>query len=404
MTHFGKQDWIMALPDKRLIDCIYDYWRHSVYADEVRLRVFSQLDTLQHYLTLQSGTLLLVVDAGWLGELRQHPDWTRIKNAMQVVVMSEQNSDFNVVEPTVTPYQPLSKLFEQLCSIAPRDGSSPLRTTVDKGEGVSCQTRVLTVCSAGGGSGKTTIAFHLAKHASACGQRVFYWNLEMLQDWRSLLDHPKDGDCSTNVNRFSRLLYHLQSAIEKRASIDVESYTIEIPAIRATTFTSDCRQEEWKVLNDNVFSLLLQWLIDSRRFDLIIIDTGVMNSCITAAQLKSQTIIWMLLDDLPLLSKTEQWMQQQGVETRDWALQVLPRTKFIVNRYMGAMLNRWNSQEVKISGFLPYIPSWKQLHRQEQWFGSAVFQAALEEWIGIHLPWLVRGGGKVSHEQHIRYG
>ncbi|MDK8182917.1 hypothetical protein [Paenibacillus sp. UMB4589-SE434] len=402
MSHFGKQDWIMALPDKRLIDCIYDYWKHSVYADEVRLRVFSQLDTLQHYLTLQSDALLLVVAAGWLSELQQYPDWTRIKNAMQVVVMSEQLSAANATEPTVTPYQPLSKLFEQLCSIAPRDGSNLLRV-VDQEGAVSSHTRVLTVCSAGGGSGKTTIAFHLARHASACGQRVFYWNLEMLQDWKSLLDHPEAGDCSTNVNSFSKLLYHLRSAIEKPPSISVDSYTVEIPAIRATTFAYACRHEEWEVLDGNMFSMLLEWLTDTRRFDLIIIDTGVMNRCITAAQFKSQAIVYLLLDDFPLLSKTEQWMQQQGMEAPDWSAQVLPRTKFIVNRYMGAMLNRWNSQEVKISGFLPYIPSWKQLHRQEQWFSSAVFQAALEEWIGVHLPWLVRGG-KVSDEENIRYG
>ncbi|CAH8245718.1 hypothetical protein WJ0W_007023 [Paenibacillus melissococcoides] len=46
--------------------------------------------------------------------------------------------------------------------------------------------------------------------------------------------------------------------------------------------------------------------------------------------------------------------------------------------------------------YLPYIPSWKQMHRSDQWLQSAVYQAAVAEWADRQLLHRLPSGREAS--------
>ncbi|MBD8500006.1 hypothetical protein [Paenibacillus arenosi] len=390
-----KQDWVVALPDKQLVERLIDYWKHSKYSEVLQLRVFSQWDTLWQYVKLQPECRLFVVDVDWLNQLEADEETTHILSKLNIFVLTDDPVSIQRAGvATATPYQPLDKLFEQglrqgstvyeggaRYSSDGEDSTQGQRNTY----GGTC--KVVTVCSSGGGIGKTTLAFQIAHYAAELGKKVFYWSLSAHAEW-DLFTLPSDKSSIFPTNGFSQLLYCLQRM--RTSDLDPSIYTVSIPILRADTFEANIPQAEWDALTGERIAQVIDWLKSSKRYDVIVLDVDANVTRNKAAIQNSDQLLWVVVDDMVQMNKMERCFNDWQSESPSCYEQLLMKGKIIVNRYMGVMLNRWQRNDLSVDCYLPYIPQWKQLHRHEQWFSSAVYQAALEEMIQTHLPWLSR--------------
>lgn len=380
MRSEAKQDWILALSDQQLAERFSEYWINSTYADLVQLRVFTNIDTLRHYSKLKPDTTVFLVDSSWR-ELLDYEGHPLFPEAVKVIVSEQEPKD----ECEISIYQPLSQLFEVVWNRGSHDTLDDSHINAPLSNRNS-SFKVVSVCSAGGGSGKTMAAFQLARYAAANGLRVFYWNLGFYPEW--MLLYTDATELPRASNSFSQLMYYLRNDNSLKRDIPVDSFTIHVAPLRADTFDPSSKHEEWKELSERELGAVVKWLEGTGRYDLVLIDTADGSPCLDDVLHLSNDIVWLILDDLPHLSKTVQCWNRIRQEHRDSYSTICARTHLLVNRYLGSMHNRWWRPELPLRGYLPYIPHWKQFHRVEQWFGSAVFQTAFEEWAATSLPWL----------------
>ncbi|TVX91940.1 AAA family ATPase [Paenibacillus agilis] len=393
-----KQDWVVALPDKQLVERLIDYWKHSKYSEVLQLRVFSQWDTLWQYVKLQPECRLFVVDLDWLNQLEADVETSHILSKLNIFVLTDDPALLQREGvSSATPYQPLDKLFEQGLrqgSAAYEGGSrySSDSQDINQGQRISSSgaCRVVTICSSGGGIGKTTLAFQIAHYAAEMGNKVFYWSLSAHAEWDLFTLSSDKNPISFPTNSFSQLLYSLQRM--RTSDLDPSTYTVSIPILRADTFEANIPQAELDALTGERIEQVIHWLKSSKRYDIIVLDVDANLTRNKAAIQISDQLLWVIADDMVQMNKMERCFNYWQSEAPSCYEQLLMKGKIIVNRYMGVMLNRWQRNDLSVDCYLPYIPQWKQLHRPEQWFSSAVYQAALEELIHTHLPWLSRRG------------
>ncbi|UHA72044.1 nucleotide-binding protein [Paenibacillus sp. 481] len=404
----NKRDVVLALHDKRMLDSMTAYWKQSKYVDQLQLRVFSQVDTLQHYLRLQPGIALLVTQGDVLDALEEED-----VQDLSIMLLGERTDIVSMKHrnhpqcSTELLYQPLPHLLQKMLE---RVGAPSEAERAGDGAGGASESAARTGCSiiavasACGGSGKTTAACQLARYAAEKGLRTFLLSVEEHAGFHVLL--PQMGRANDHApNHFSQLLYYLkrdlktsakqgegykikfdlQAEGDKQQALAPESFVVSLPLLRADTFVSPASRAEWNMVDADLTRGLIRWLAESNRYDVIIIDSGAGHVRAEAAWEMAHHIVWLLNDDLAHLHNTLQLFNHWEQEHSDHYRQRMTRLKLIVNRYMGTMMNRWQHGDAAICGFLPYIPHWKQVHRPEQWFSSAVYQTALADWADTQL-------------------
>ena len=372
----SRWDIVIAHQHKRILDGFTDYWKHSNYGESLHLRVFTQRDTLRHYLRLKPGIHMLVSEPELLQELTQED-----VSGILVMALSTDDGALEFTFPFIVenPYQPLSRLFHIITE------RCQLELSQAAVQSLAHPCRIVGITSAGGGAGKTTVAFHLAKYAVGLGQRTFLLNIDPIQEY-SLLRQPR-GEADEASASLSQLLYYLKREQEsdKRLPVPLEQYTASLPALGASTFDPLHMMEEWGAIDLKLMQRLLHCIQASGRYDLIIVEGGHEHRPFEAVWSMNGEVIWLLHDEMGHMLKSQlifqEWMDAEDETVRRRSKQM----RLIVNRYMGTLMNRWTYREAAVSGFLPYIPTWKQIHRPEQWFQSTVFESTLANWANTHL-------------------
>ncbi|QDM44050.1 ParA family protein [Paenibacillus thiaminolyticus] len=374
---------VVAHTQKRVLDAWTEYWRQSDYAEQLHLRMFTQADTLRRYLGLKPGIHMVVADPEVLQEMSEE----EMDGILITVLSAEGRIDaFPLAHAVEIPYQPLPQLFQSLIERC--------RTEYEGAafgmESHSCM--LLGISSLGGGAGKTAAALHLARHAAAKGKRVLLLNVDPVQEYALLDARPEPAA----IAPLAQLLYYLRKD-QAGESLPLESYLLGVPDLEgADIFAPADWIKEWEGIDGLLMRKLLRLLRQSGRHDLIIAEGGFNQPAFAALWEEADRIVWLLQDDLPHLHKTEllfrQWERSGDAAVRNR----IRRLALLVNRYMGMMANRWMYRDAPITGYLPYIPSWKQMHRIDQWLQSAIYQSAVAEWADRQLLHRLASGYEVS--------
>lgn len=380
----GKWDIVIAHPHKRILDGFMDYWKLSSYRETVQLRVFTRCDALRHYLRSQAGIHMLVTEFELLQNL--------VPEEVSEIIIVVLATDDRTVECTFpylveNPYQSLSQLFHTLIEHCQSKWCQAAAARS------AHQCRIVGITSAGGGAGKTTVAFHLAKHAASLGRRTFLLNIDPMHEY-GLLQQPRD-ESDQGAAPLSQLLYYVRREREERETLCVplERYTVSMPALGTSTFDAWQMMKEWHEIDLKLMQQLLHYLQASGRFDLIVVEGGYAHPPFAAVWKLNGYIIWLLIDDWGHMYKSQlifqKWMRSEE-EDCDQSKPV----NLLVNRYLGTMVNCWTCREAAITGFLPYIPAWKQIHEPKQWLQSAIFESILANWAETHLNLMGRNSLK----------
>ncbi len=365
---------VVCVEDQEYIELLLRYIRSSEYAARVTIRAFSEVAMFVEY--MQDGRYkgLVAAEDAFLEPWRANEQggsvrWVRLGEHDQ------QQADGH----TIAKYQPLHHLMEQLCNFTGR--------TVIESPREAGRAWVTCLYSAVAGSGKSVTAMNMAKQLGLKGQSVFYLNLEAASSV-SLLQLETDQ----NTPELSRLLYDLQAAAEQKQAPDgaITDYTVYAEEIRAETFIPPSNFNEWLRMTAEETTLLIDYIAGSGQYDHVIIDCeSGWAERVQAALNGSDRIIWLLTDDLPCMTRTEQWLSYWQSYHGEWLEQMEPKLSFVMNRYSGNVMNTLPSG-IHPESTLPHVPSWKQVTSSELLWCSPIFQRDILK--------LCRLDGERSHE------
>ncbi|MBE9917930.1 hypothetical protein G8C92_28425 [Paenibacillus donghaensis] len=269
----------------------------------------------------------------------------------------------------VLKYQPLPELLEALLRACQKKGGRSGPTAKQGGGAVT-----IGFVSAAGGCGKTTAAVNMAKQLGGLGLSVFYLNVEAIN---SSAVFPRQNRKVEDAQGLPNLLYEMKAAQETKngKSVPVDSFVVHHPAMKCDWFDPVHNRNEILQLGKEDVLALLGLLAQSSRYDIVIADTDSgMNARTDAVIDGCSHLIWMLLDDLIHMYKIDQQLAYMERSSPEELEQMMAKSRFIVNRYVGSLANALPESIREIDGVLPYIPSWKQIHNEELLLSSPIFQ------------------------------
>ncbi|KOP66770.1 hypothetical protein AMS62_17155 [Bacillus sp. FJAT-18019] len=353
---------VLAVQDSRYVEPLLNYVHGSSYGSALQVTAFTRTDSFLRYMETGEVPNLVVGDTEmlecWLARGKVSIPWLHLSEGNTAISLMEDGKS--------TPkYQPLPQLLDVILSHCKRSGG-----TVEKLNAGS--TPILGIVSPLGGSGKSTIAMNIAKQLGVLGLKVFYLNLETVNS-SALFPSGSVG----MEGSFSRLLYDMKAAQEpvSGSELSVTSYIIRHHGLKCDSFEPNFNVKEMAEMTREDTVLLLNSLVTSNHYDVIVADTEeYMGERMQAVLEQAGLLIWVLLDDLISVHKSGVWIDQ--LEQRHPALfeSVRKRSTFIVNRFTGQLVNSFPRKDISIDGVLPYIPSWKQLHQEELLLSSPIYQ------------------------------
>lgn len=353
---------VLAVQDSRYVEPLLSYLHGSSYGSALQVTAFTRTDSFLHYMEVGEVPNLVVGDTEML------ESWlSRGETSVPWLLLSEGHSSSSLVEggSSTFKYQPLPQLMEVIITHCKRSGGALEKLNVGT-------TSVIGIVSPLSGSGKSTIAMNMAKQLGVLGLKVFYLNLETVNS-SALFPSGSVG----MEGSFSRLLYDIKASQETTSGTDlsVTPYIIRHHGLKCDSFEPSFNVKEITEMTMEDTALLLASLVSCNQYDVIVVDTeGYMEERMQTVIEQAGVLIWVLLDDLMSMYKSGVWMDQLELKVPALFGSVKKRSRFIVNRYTGQLVNGFPRKDMSIDSVLPYIPSWKQLHREELLLSSPIYQ------------------------------
>lgn len=353
---------VLAVQDSRYVEPLLSYVHGSSYGSALQVTAFTRPDSFLRYMETGEAPNLIAGDTEmlecWFAQGEVSVPWLHLSDGNTAFTLREGGNS--------TPkYQPLPQLLDVILTHCKRSSGVVEKLNTDS-------TQVIGIVSPLGGSGKSTIAMNMAKQLGVLGLKVFYLNLETVNSSAMFPSGAVGMEGS-----FSRLLYDLKAAQEPTSGkeLSVTSYIIRHHGLKSDSFEPSFNVKELAEMTVEDTALLLNSLVSCNHYDVIVADTeDYMGERMQAVLEQAGRLIWVLLDDLISAHKSGAWIDQ--LEQRHPALfeSVRKRSRFIVNRFTGQLVNSFPRKDISIDGVLPYIPSWKQLHQEELLLSSPIYQ------------------------------
>ncbi|MCM3783596.1 ParA family protein [Neobacillus mesonae] len=359
------------------IDALLDYVQGSPFARKFQVSAFSQPEAMMSYLNEldRSSFPDLIVGELEFVELLSRGTGTTLEH-VPVLLLTEHpqmtDSDFAKVKK----YQPLPLLLSAWEEAMLSSSAQMSRFT---GE----QTLVIGVTSASGGCGRTTVALNLAKQLGRSGYSVFYLNLETLDSTKPFLQTGKPGDEQLRSEFFSRLLYLIKanhsgeksSYRERGQHIDIKQYVSWNERIKSDCFYPAKNRKELLQMTRFDVDGLIKVLIESGHYQYIIADhDSIWDERAEGIMDKADLLIWLLSDDVHTLNKAWEWNQYHEQLDPNRYGEILGKTRYVINRFMGSVVNPLPEERLQTELYLPYIPSWKQMREPDLLLNSPIYQ------------------------------
>ena len=373
---------VLAVEESEYIEPLLQYVHGSEYGEKMRVIAFTEVDKFLQYMNGNERPEVVVAEsvflAPWLNQGEQTITW---------IVLDDMGQS-SLKGPVLTKYQPLSQLFDAILDLSVSQVKRASVRTLG-------ETVMIGLLSAVGGSGKTTTALNMAKQLGASGLSVFYLNLETMN---SSAVFPRQIRSRESGQGLSHLLYELKAAQELKdySSISISSYVVSHEGTKSDIFEPLTNLKEWLQMSKNDVSQLMKLIAKSGQYDVLIADTdtGAGERCEAVMEV-CESLVWLLLDDVISMYKSEQWLSFIEKSNPSLFSDLMRKSRFILNRYVGSLANTLPIQIERIDGVLPYIPSWKQVCHEEILLSSPIFQRDIlnlcGDLVGDLLPTSVGG-------------
>jgi len=357
----GKINLVIADYETEYIELIKSYLRQSEYQDKYLIKSFSQTANFASYLqTADPLDLFLITEDFYSPDILKNSKAFILTDKIPVASFQDTGAIADISPKKIYKYQPLNKLFSQITSYFLMDYQYEL------GNNKQSLSKIITIYSAGGGVGKTTLALNLLKYLTSLDKKVLYLNLELLNPTPVFF-------LTTGAHDLSKIIYYLKTNRQQLAA-KLESYKKYDPLTKAYFFEPFANPIEVLEITQKEIEQLLDSLVQQASYDYIIVEHDAAINEQTIAMLnKSDYLLWMLLDDLQNLYKTNlliRQLEQFLIEDPS----KLRKISYVQNKYLGeGFKNIENLGVANIVGCLPYIPAWKTVSTTEQLFSSGAY-------------------------------
>lgn len=352
-----KINLIIADADEEYINYFTSFVRNSELNRTIVIQSCTKFEKLKVCLRDRKEKVILLLSSDWISDIDK-------KEQIHVLVtLAESNVGTEEVDNlTLFKYQPLNELLSKLMTFY-YDEQKISKIGHEN-------TSIVSFYSTIGGAGKTTAAINLAKQLSLFNEKVLYLNLEAISSVELFLQ-------ISETDEFARLLYYAKSKpdglhMELQKLVRYDS-TLKIDYIHPLQNVKDIEDIEMEDIQT-----IIQSLVDHQKYNVIIIDLdSSLHPRVWAAMEASRHIIWLLSDDIQCRLKTKKiWKELISLYDMD-SEQFKLKNHFIINKYTGAVMNDFETNEIQMSSFLPYIPQWKSVHEGQQLFSSDMFNRSM---------------------------
>ncbi len=340
---------VLAIPNRAYAAGLAAYLRETEPSWETS--AFTHEAALRHRLQDPGGIDALIGDPGLL---KQAESW--LAGVPRITALVEEHGQTDGAWPEIMIYQPLPGVAASIRGL--------LADTAPVARG---HCRLLTVFSAAGGIGKTTMALNITRLAGERGLRTLYLNLEPINATSKLFGVYEPDS-------LSRLLYVLQTEPEAfpgqlERSVRHQAY------LRADIIDAPDHPGERLGMAPELLDRLIDSIRATGRYDLIVADPDSGISPWHAMLLGlSDKVAWLVTDDWQCMEKTVRLIAYWREEGADWG----KRISFLRNKSQGASFGGW-PLPAPPAAVLPYVPQWKEAEDPAKVFGSAAYCGVLEK-------------------------
>ncbi|HEY4392043.1 MAG TPA: hypothetical protein VGN02_11925 [Paenibacillus sp.] len=356
---------VLAVQDELYIEPFLQYVHCSEFDRRIIVTGFSQQDAFETYMK-DSGELVDIVlaEPAFL-EVWQGPKSGRLI-VVSLCVRGESASGLSL-----NKYQPLHQLLSALMNIVRGDRDKLANT-----EGGAV---VIGVYSVVGGQGKTTVSLNIAKQLSSEGAKVFYLNLETVNN---RLIFEGQGVREGQQGGLARLLYDLKSSEEEQHApkFPVSAYACRHPLLQGDTFAPLDNLNEMLELQRQETIDLIEFIAASGLYDVVVIDMDSYPNGRTEAVIeRADKLVWLVTDDDNVMRKTGLWFTHLERSHPDMHSHILSKSLFAVNRYSGELITSIPGSEIVFESMLSYISAWKNGIRQASAMYSPLYQRDVQQ-------------------------
>lgn len=331
---------ILADTDIMYIENLGKYIRTS-WGSRFNVLVFTQRYALEEFLSTKSGKADVVLFSPGI-----FSDSLRNMTTGIVIVLSDGKSVHNFADlPFINKYQPADNIAAYIFNLY-----SSLNSRIGYYSPDGVKTKIVSVFSPQGGSGKTMISVGLAAALSKAGYRTLYFNLEALNTSTLFIGEDSGVNSLSNV-----LLYLKEDKTDLRTKINgVLSYC---DRLKINYFMPACCSLELDELTIEELDRLLGEIKQSDRFDIIVIDTdSILNGRILSILKISDYVIMPVVDEELLERKLNVLQGEIKKIMPGYEEEFLKKLTVVHNRGLGLIKDReLNIARVKMDVDLPYF-------------------------------------------------
>lgn len=354
-----KRHIAVAVKEEQYLQRLAEYLRHSAYAEEWHLTAFTSALALKQYIRGNYPLGLIAAQPAFIQELRAELEQAGVP-VVALVSDPGAGSEGSSGQAEVRQYQPIPAL---LGSLAAKMGAIAGGGADGDGER---KTQVISIYSASGGEGKTTLALNLAHQLGARGLRTFYLNMEL---WNSV--HLPDANEDMTL---AALLYVLQSDPSKAQEAFTRLRKHE-GLWRADYLLPSPNLQERLHLTPELATRLVEAIAAAGDYDAILIDLPSAADPVVQALLTcSNRILWLASFHLLARRKLQLAREFAGSGNEQ-------KIRWILASRTPAASEEQSWPGGRVHGCLPRVPELADIQTERQLIASATYRGAVEKLI-----------------------
>ncbi|MFF2889029.1 hypothetical protein [Paenibacillus sp. NPDC057967] len=356
----------IVVKEKEYTRRIADYIRGNSFGERWQVSAFTHPNACKQFVKQGYAIDLIAAESDLLRELQ--PELSHIPSITLVARLGETDG-----EPELLQYQALPLLLQGITDQFEAMGHKPMRGFTPNS--TSKGALVLSVHSASGGVGKTTLALHLAGAASARGLRMLYLNLER---WNtSELWLQSGGDAAWDGEGLSELLYAIKSGSTSHAAWLAQHRKFH-PQLKCDYLRGFRNQEDRATLLPADAAAMVESIAQSGHYNGVIVDMDDgLDELHYELLMRADRNLWVVSEERSALAKQSLMLQYGRQKFGEAFGRIAARSEVVYNGMNAELGNPMPAVEAALAPVaLPLVREWRQGELHPVWSSSSYRAAA----------------------------